>query len=140
MLLISTGGVCERLDAAAEWWSQGAYVPTNYENLRVVFMVVVTYQERIIERKKEKKFPLLLFHAIKGSLIVEWWSKLFDTWPLKNKKRGLVGSWWKENVLVVAFLNKPLEVGGWGGGGITQLLCLQTQKIIECKLYLVKVS
>ena len=62
--------------------------------------------------------------------------------PLKDKKRGLVGSWWKENALVVAFLNKPLEVGGWGGGGggITQLLCLQTQKIIECNLYLVKVS
>ena len=41
---------------------------------------------------------------------------------------------------MVAFLNKPLEVGGWEGvGGITQLLCLQTQKIIECKLYLVKV-
>ena len=46
-------------------------MPTNYENLRVVFMVVVAYQERIIERRKEKKVPLLLFHAIKGSLIVE---------------------------------------------------------------------
>ena len=36
---------------------------------------------------------------------------------LKDKKRGLVGSWWKENVLVVAFLNKLLEVGGGGGVG-----------------------
>ena len=37
--------------------------------------------------------------------------------PLKDKKRGLVCSWWKENALVVAFLNKPLEVGGCGGVG-----------------------
>ena len=51
-------------------------MPTNDENLRVVFMVVVAYQERIIERKKEKNSLSFSFMSDGASCLIHDHSRI----------------------------------------------------------------